>query len=280
MPETLREQQYELARHLRDPDQYPPPPGLEDRRLKIYRELFFQSIQGQLAGSFPVLHQSLPEAHWLELVHGFYADYRSATPLFTEIAGEFVVYLQSRPEASSPPWLAELAHYEWVELALQLSDAPQPPHDPQGDLLTAVPVLSPLAIALAYQWPVTEIGPDHQPPHSPDEPTLLLVHRDANHDVQFARISALTYRLLVSLADHDWTGRQHLACLASEAGQEPATFETEGLALLTRLRDDGIVLGTHLAAEDAHRVGGRPRGLLRRRRRRAKGPGRPNPPAE
>ncbi|NQD78459.1 DUF2063 domain-containing protein, partial [Pseudomonas sp. CrR7] len=38
MNETLREQQYTLARHLRDPQRHAPPPGLEARRLKVYCE--------------------------------------------------------------------------------------------------------------------------------------------------------------------------------------------------------------------------------------------------
>ena len=44
MNETLRAQQYALARHLRDPQRHAPPPGVEARRLKVYRELFYLSL--------------------------------------------------------------------------------------------------------------------------------------------------------------------------------------------------------------------------------------------
>ena len=84
--DTLREQQFTLARHLRDPAGHPPPPGIEERRVRVYRELFFNNIEGLLASGFPVIHEILGETKWKALVRAFYVDHRSQTPLFTEIA--------------------------------------------------------------------------------------------------------------------------------------------------------------------------------------------------
>ncbi|MDR0182038.1 DNA-binding domain-containing protein [Lysobacter arvi] len=244
-PEALlREQQFELARHIRDPERNRPPPGLQARRLKVYRELFFNAIEGLLAGGFPVIRETLGTVDWRALVRAFYADHRSRTPLFTEIAMEFVAYLAGRADDPAiPPWLPELAHYEWVEQALFVSDAPVPAHDPHGDLLDGVPVLSPLAVPLIYRWPVTDIGPQHRPDNAPDTPTTLLVHRDAEHHVHFTRLSPLAYSLLESLAQNAWTGRAHLAALASRVDAEPAALEPEGLRLLRDLRERGVVPG-------------------------------------
>lgn len=248
LPETtLREQQFVLARHIRDPEGNRPPPGVQDRRLKVYRELFFHSIEGLLAGGFPVIRETLGTSVWLELVRAFYASHRSLTPLFTQIAGEFVTYLEGRADdAAIPPWLPELAHYEWVEQALFVSDAPLPAHDPDGDLLDGVPVLSPLALPLIYRWPVADIGPDHRPGAASHTPTTLLVHRDAEHQVQFTRISPLVYSLLESLSNHAWTGRAHLTALAARVGVEPAALEADGLRMLRDLRERGVVPGTHI----------------------------------
>ena len=243
--DTLREQQFTLARHLRDPADHPPPPGIEERRVRVYRELFFNNIEGLLASGFPVIHDILGEAKWKALVRAFYADHRSQTPLFTEIAAEFVAFVDGRADDTDmPPWLPELAHYEWVEQALFVSDAQPPAHDPDGDLFDGVPLLSPLALPLAYLWPVTEIGPSFVPDAPPADPTTLLVHRDADHQVRFARIAPLAYRLLVSLSANPWTGREHLAALAAEAGSDIAGLESHGLALLQQLRNQGVVLGT------------------------------------
>lgn len=243
--DTLREQQFTLARHLRDPADHPPPPGIEERRVRVYRELFFNNIEGLLASGFPVIHDILGEAKWKALVRAFYADHRSQTPLFTEIAAEFVAFVEgSADDTDLPPWLPELAHYEWVEQALFVSDAQPPAHDPDGNLLDGVPLLSPLALPLAYLWPVTELGPSFVPDAPEAEPTTLLVHRDAEHQVHFARITPLAYRLLASLQTNAWTGREHLAALAEETGSDIAEIESHGLLLLQQLRSQGVVLGT------------------------------------
>lgn len=245
MSERLRQQQYQLARHLRDPSAHPPPPGIEERRLQIYRELFFGSIESLLSNNFPVIRQSLGQVAWQRLVRAFYADYRSVTPLFTKIAEEFVAFVQQYEAMDqAAPWLPELAHYEWVEIALQLSDAPLPAHRADGDLLNGVPVLSPWVMALGYRWPVNAIGPDYLPTQAPRTHTLLLVHRDPNHDVQFSQITPLAYRLLLSLQSRRAPGREHLLALAEETGSDAGDMLAHGLALLEQLRVSGIVIGT------------------------------------
>ena len=246
MPENLREQQFAFAAHLRDPAAHPPPPGIEERRLAIYRDLFFNNIENLLAGNFPVIRKTLDDAAWRNLVRGFYSQHRSRTPLFAEIGREFIRFLETRAgqDAGDPPWLAELAHYEWVELALQVSDEPRPAHDAQGDLLEGIPVPSPQAWALAYRWPVPRIGPDYQPATPPDSPTLLLVRRDDAGDVRFAEISPLVYRLLQLLDAGDTSGRQALQMLAIEAGvADTPDFIGQGAAMLQRMHDEGTLLG-------------------------------------
>lgn len=245
MADLLRQQQFTMARHLRDPSRHAPPPGIEARRLRVYRELFFNAIEGLLASGFPVIQATLGDNRWKSLVQAFYAGHRSRTPLFPQVAGEFVAYLEARADDRTlPPWLHELAHYEWVEQALWTSDAAMPLHDRQGDLLDGVLVLSPLAMPLAYRWPVTDIGPGHVPRSAPEAPTTLLVHRDERHDVHFTRIAPLVYQLLASLQSHRRTGREHLAALAREIGADQAQLQLHALPLLRQLHAQGVVLGT------------------------------------
>lgn len=243
MAETLREQQFVMSRYLRDPANNPPPPGIEERRLKVYRELFFNSLQGLLASGFPVIRKVLEESVWLGLVRAFYAEHRAATPYFTEVAGEFVSFLQGR-SGDEPAWLAELAHYEWMETRLQLSDAPMPAHSPDGDLLEQVLVLSPFAAVFGYRWPVTRISDGYMPDTMPVQPTLLLLHRAGDFRVHFNELSPPAYRLLESIASNQWTGRSHLASLSVEAGIDIDALLSQGLAMLEQFRADGIVLGT------------------------------------
>ena len=244
----FRQRQAAFAAHLRDPEANPAPPGIEARRMAVYRDLYFNNIAGLLAGNFPVIRRTLGQAQWITLVRRFYADHHSRTPLFPEIAREFIRFLEARGEAAGdPPWLAELAHYEWIELAVQINDSPLPAHDPGGDLLEGVPRVSPYVRALAYRWPVHTIGPAQRPTAAPPEPTLLLVRRDVNGRARFAAISPLVYRLLELLATGGHSGRASLQVLAAEAGV-PAddAFLAQGQAMLQRMHDEGTVLGTRL----------------------------------
>ncbi len=246
-PTDLQRQQFALARHVRNPATHAPPAGIEDRRLAIYRELFYNSIETLLAGNFPVIRRTLGDATWHALVRAFYTDFRCQTPLFTEIGREFIRFLEEREGlGDDPPWLNELAHYEWVELALQIAEDAAPPCDPDGDLLAGIPVPSPLAWALAYRWPVQQLGPQHRPEAPPAAPTLLLVRRDPAGEVHFSEHSPLVYRLLELLSQEPArSGRAALQALAAEAGAgDVEAFVGEGAAMLQRLHAEGVVLGT------------------------------------
>ncbi len=251
-PEALRAQQFTLAAHIRDPAGHAPPPGIEDRRLAIYRELFFNSLQGLLAANFPVIRKLLGTDAWEVLMRDFYREYRCGTPLFTEVSREFIQYLQLRAEGDrgDAPWLLELAHYEWVELALDLSEADpdDTPHDPCGDLLAGIPVASPLAWPLAYAWPVHRLAPEFQPTQPPDAATFLLVQRDAAFKVRFSELSALTFRLLQRLSEQpNLSGREQLLALAAEAQTPDASaFVAQGRGMLEQLRSSGALLGTRI----------------------------------
>ncbi len=245
-PARLREQQWSLARHLRDPDGAPAPEGIEARRLQVYRELLFNNIESLLAGNFPVIRRIFG-AQWPVLVRAFFREHRCQTPLFPEIAREFLRYLEARPDPARP-WLQELAHYEWVELALQIAEACEEDAgaDPGGDLLDGRPCLSPLAWPLAYAWPVHRIGPDWQPAQAPDAPTLLLLRRRADGSVHFSELSPLAFRLAGLLGeDAGRSGRQCLAQLATEAGRPcDDAFLAQGRAMLEQMRASRVVLGT------------------------------------
>ena len=126
--------------------------------------------------------------------------HRCQTPLFPEVAREFLRYLQDgrHPESGDPAFLHELAHYEWVEMALSLEngDLGDTAADTNGDLMAGVPVLSSLAWPLSYRYPVHRIRPEFQPGEAPDEPTHLLVYRDRSDAVHFMQLNQVSRYLL------------------------------------------------------------------------------------
>lgn len=200
-PQTLREQQLQFANHLRDPDKFPAPAGIEERRLLIYRDLFFNNICNLLANCFPVIRSIFPDEKWRGLIRGFYAGYRCETPLFPYIAGEFVDYLSAATGMNDDyPFLAELAQYEWSEIALRHADA--------GSQVNASnkPALSALCWPLVFQFPVHRIGKNYLPQIKPAEPTCLLVYRNADDAVKFVESNTATFRLLQLLQDASLAG--------------------------------------------------------------------------
>lgn len=250
-PQAFLRRQYAFAAHIRNPRIFPCPADVPERRMRVYRELFFNNVEGLLSGGFPVLRRITPDARWEALARDFFARHRCCTPLFLEIGREFLDYLEQErgARADDPPFLAEVAHYEWVELALAVSDADPnglEPMDPDGDLLTGHPLVSPLAWSLRYRFPVHRIGPDFQPTEPGEQPTFLLVYRDPHDQVQFMETNQVTYALLELLQEEPAiTGRAALLRIAEALGHpRPLAVVAFGLELLVDLHARGVILGT------------------------------------
>jgi hypothetical protein len=245
--------QYAFAAHLRDPERNPMPEGLENRRVAIYRELFYNNVEGLLSGNFPVLRRITPDARWHALVRGFYAEHQSHTPLFPEIGREFLRYLEERAErgADDPPFMIELAHYEWVETAVAFDEQriEDLPHDPAGDVVAGRPVLSPLAWPLAYRFPVHRIRPEFQPEQAPDQPTFLIVARNRRDEVAFIESSAATLRLIELVkANPRWSGLEAVnAIAASFAAGDREKVVASACDMLRGLCARDVILGTRTA---------------------------------
>lgn len=246
-PTSFRDIQVRLASHIRDPGSHAAPKNVEDRRLAIYRDLFFNNISGLLAGTYPVLHSILGESGWHELVRDYFAQHKSHTPYFLEISRDFLGYLENeRPSvASDPPFMLELAHYEWIELALSVAEAELPDADPDGDLMQQELVVSPLAQVLCYRFPVHEIGPEFQPRIAPSTPTWLVAARDRHDKVGFLHINDVTARLLALASESPQSGRELLGAIAQEMQHDqPEVVIAGGISLLQTLREKDIILGT------------------------------------
>jgi len=247
-PAALPEfQRYQLAftAHLRDPEVNPRPPGVEARRMKVYNALLFNNIEGFLLACFPVLRRVLGTRKWAKLVRAFFSTHRSHTPYFRQIPDEFIQFLQSEwtPPEGYPPFLLALAHYEWIELVLSVSNrSSDRAIDAAGNLIEGVPLLNPVLANLHYDWPVHRIAPRRKV--KPAE-TWLLVFRDADDRVQFSEINAFTARLLTLLEAGTLNGRAALQMIATESHHpDPALVINAGAALLQDLRARGAILGT------------------------------------
>jgi hypothetical protein len=243
---ALQTSQLTMARYLRNPAQHPPPAGIEPRRLKIYQDLVYNNIEGFISGGFPVLRSLYDDVAWQALVGAFIDQHRCHTPYFLEISQEFLQFVMQDYclQDSDPPFLAELAHYEWAELALDVSEEVLPAPEAVEDILSAVVRLSPLAWSLCYRFPVHRIGPGFRPLEA-TEPTYLVVYRDRADKVGFIEQSAVTARLLELVRDNSAdTGRTLLLALAAELELPDADILAHGREQLGQLADAAVLLAS------------------------------------
>lgn len=218
--------------------------------MGIYRELFFSNVTSFLNSTFPVLKSLYEEDDWSEMARSFYALHRCQSPYFLEISREFLDYLQTAhtQRECDPPYMFELAHYEWIELALSISDESPDLEtvDTESSLLDGHPVMSPLAWLMTYSWPVHQICPEFRPEKPTEQAACIIVYRDDDDEVQFTEVNPVTARLLQQLEQNvSASATEILQGIAEELGAaDTEQILQSGLEILEGLKQKGIILGT------------------------------------
>ena len=242
--------QFEFAAHIRDPKNVPAPEGIEDRRMAVYRDLFFNNLKSLLSNMFPVLKKIHTPEHWARMIRQFMVVHRATTPYFLQLPREFLAFLEDGYQLHDDdfPFLLELAHYEYVELALSVSEAENDMHgvDPEADLLQTVPVKSELAWTLAYQYPVHCISPDYKPAEPGDVPTYLAVYRGDDDQVGFLELNPVSAGLLDAIENNEQqlSGDALLRELAKRANYPDVNaFVQHGASALAEMRQLNILTG-------------------------------------
>lgn len=258
-------QQFQLsfARHLRDPRSTPRPPGVDARRAAVYRTLLSNNLEGFLLACFPVCRAVLGERRWRRLMTAFFRDARCHSPYFRDIPHEFLSWLMKSLAlpAGLPPWLTELAHYEWVELALDVMEVPQaaalqsaPDDAAEPDPAAMIPVANPALMNLAYQWPVHRIGLQWRP--RKPLPTHLAAYRDTRNIVRFMTLNAVSARLLALVVEGGRTGSALCQQIANELQHpRPAAVHAHGQALLQQWLVAEVIRGYAAPTVDTKSVG-------------------------
>lgn len=247
-PPAFVAHQRRFTAYVREPDQAPPPADVSLARMQVYRELLYKNVDGSLSACFPVLKSILGHAAWERMVQRFFAEYRCHTPIYRELPGELLSWFGAASDTLDlPPFARELAHYEWIELALTIDPAriEDVAADPHGELLAGIPVVSPLTRVLAYAFPVHKLSPDYVPTAAPATSTHLAVYRDRNDAVRFMELNPLTALLLQQLRDQNSTGEEVLARIADDNKLDADAVRAGGVAILNDLRTRDVILGTY-----------------------------------
>lgn len=222
--EQLLFQQYQAAfnAHLRNPTQQVKPHGVSSKRLGIYREIVFNNFSASVSACFPVLFSILGKRRFNQLSRYCFTSHHFASPLFTDIPKAFVDYLQTLDVAKHelPPFTAQLAHYEWVELYVAKLQDTAPPTSPvvvirqASDLAETILQLSGAHMLLHYDYPVHQLSKKHTGLAA--SPTYLLVFRKTDYNISFMQLNLATYDLLHRIQSEKATVSYHFAQMAKK----------------------------------------------------------------
>lgn len=247
----FQDKQYAFAAHIRDPANTIAPPGIEDRRMAIYRDLFFNNLYNLLGTFFPVTRKITSDSQWRHAIREFMKRHRAKTPYFLELPEEFLAFIQNeyRTLDEEFPFITELAHYEYAELALRVSAEENDVSDvdPQGDLLRATPVKSTLAWVFAYQYPVHRVSKEFLPTQPGDQPSYLVIYRRHDDKVRFLELNAVTAALLESIETNELglSGEVLLKNLAEQINYpDIEALKKHGIDALEQMRQLEILTGT------------------------------------
>ena len=167
-----------------------------ERVGRLYQELIFNSVANFPQQCFPICKRLLGE-QFDTLCRAFFQDYPLHSPYFTQINQDFVRFLESQP--SLPEGVAELAHYEWVELLVDIDSDKKPIvvlASDEGDI-----ALNPSLQNLHYGHAVHLMTPMSDLADLKACETFLLMYRRSDDSVETMQTNALTH-LLIEFMQH------------------------------------------------------------------------------
>ena len=238
--------QLEFAAHIRNPEANKKPAQVDDVRMAVYREIVFTNIFNAVSTCFPVCVQVLGEHAWEKLVREFFSNYQATSPIFREIPQQFLRFINS--VANLPAYFQQLAHYEWVELAINTQQTETAKLSKKMDLLDEKPLLAPAHMLLQYDYAVHKISKLNQ--LKTIEKTYLLVFRNSEFKVKFIELNSTTYQLLRLIQENNMTGKQALVRLAEDIKHPDTDAVVQfGAEILSDLANQQAIVGSRKLAQ-------------------------------
>ncbi len=185
---------------IRDPVNHPNVAGIDQRHMNVYRELFFNNVEGFISGGFPVLMELFSEEQQIQLVRDFFIKHNCHSPYFLKISEEFLEYLLVSELDFLPEFSYQLAHWEWMELYADVyketqSQAILTELDFEADIIS----ITQSAWCQAYDYPVHKISSEN---HCEPKVSYLMVYRNPQLEVGFIEINPLSALLYERLKEN------------------------------------------------------------------------------
>ena len=244
------ETQQNFMDYIKDPSN-PLPEGIEARRMKIYRELFFNNVDGFVSNAFPVLKSLYSEQDWQQRVQLFFVEHDCHTPIFIEIAQEFLLFLQTEYTATEqdPAFMLELAHYEWLELVVAVAQESSQQKiinvaDIDTDAITKMSLsVSSTSQIAQYTFDVQHISEDYRPDTPTEAPQFFCIYADFDDEVSFLQLNPLTAQVLAYMSQFESVQYSELIdwLLETFTNIESEVLQQGCIELLLQLSDKGII---------------------------------------
>lgn len=236
----FQQYQKDFTAHIRDPKNNPKPNNVDEERMAVYRDGVYNNIFESASICFPVCQETVGEKDWDATVRRFVATHHASSPIFREIPKELLQFLQNDQE--TPAYIKQLAHYEWVELAVGALHVETPVLSEVPDLVNEIPVLTPAHMLLEYDYPVQKISAQFKPEET--EGTHLLVFRNALFEVNFVELNPMVF-VLLNLIKEGLTGLQALTSLAEQIQHpQPKVIIEFGSGVLKDLLAQQAIVGS------------------------------------
>lgn len=196
LPEYQRVQS-EFSNYIRDPASNSLPAGVEQRRMDIYKRLFFNNLASFCAKSFKSFRPFVEEDEWNSLIRGFMREHSCTSPYFKDIPLAFVEYLESSNlKRDEYPFMREMCHLDAMRLQLRLAPDAQSCENLDIEVHTTHILRSTTVRLLSYEWPVQKITPATWDGKKPTQPTWLIAYRDPHDVVDVLVANVHTFRVL------------------------------------------------------------------------------------
>ena len=194
--------QEQFASYIRDPAINDVPTGVEQRRMDIYKRLFFNNISSFCTKAFKSFRPFVNDTEWNALIRGFMREHACTSPYFKDIPLSFVDYLSGCEEMIDQyPFVQEICHLDAIRMQLRLApDAPKCMSLQISETSTRLR-LSPTVHLLSYAWPVHKLTPSNWTRAKPKASTWLIAFRGPNDRVEVLVTNAHTFRMLEILND-------------------------------------------------------------------------------
>ena len=152
--------QQQFANYIRDPERNSVPAGIEQRRMDIYKRLFFNNLESFCTKAFKLFRPFVDDGEWNALIRDFMRNHTCTSPYFKDIPIAFVAYLGSSDLLNAKfPFMREMCHLDAMRMQLRLApDATQCKDLDVKEQTTRI-WLSPTVRLLSYEWPVHKLTP-------------------------------------------------------------------------------------------------------------------------